>query len=232
MGRRGDPPRPASSRTGGARRPSLPGMAAAQGHLTDENGAPLVFRQAVEALLAARVRPEVELAPMPAPKRLAPYAYALEAAVLVEGEELADGRLVLLHDPAGQEAWHGVFRVVTLARAELEPEMAADPLLPEVCWSWLTGALEARGRGLRGGGRYRLAQFLALLRRAGRPGRHHADRGTGLVDAARHGGRVPGRGGAPDRLVRAAVRRGRAAARPGEQGAEGVVSLPNRRGPR
>ena len=23
--------------------------------------------------------------------------------------------------------------------------MAADPLLPEVCWSWLTGALEARG---------------------------------------------------------------------------------------
>jgi hypothetical protein len=23
--------------------------------------------------------------------------------------------------------------------------MAADPLLPEVCWSWLTGALQSRG---------------------------------------------------------------------------------------
>ncbi len=120
-------------------------MAVAHEHLEDEDdGAPLVFRQAVEALRAARVRPEVELAPMPAPRRLAPHAYALEAAVVVEGEELADGRLVLLHDPDGQEAWHGTFRVVTLARAELEPEMAADPLLPEVCWSWLTGALEAR----------------------------------------------------------------------------------------
>jgi hypothetical protein len=30
-------------------------------------------------------------------------------------------------------------------RAELEPEMAADPLLPDVCWSWLTGALQTRG---------------------------------------------------------------------------------------
>lgn len=54
-------------------------------------------------------------------------------------------KLVLLHDPAGHEAWQGSFRLVTLVRAELEPEMASDPLLPEVCWSWLTGALEARG---------------------------------------------------------------------------------------
>ncbi len=58
----------------------------------------------------------------------------------MDGEEdLADGRLVLLHDPAGHDAWHGTFRLVTLVRAELEPEMAADPLLPDVCWSWLTG---------------------------------------------------------------------------------------------
>ncbi len=52
---------------------------------------------------------------------------------------------MLLHDPAGHDAWQGTFRLVTLVRAELEPEMAADPLLPEVCWSWLTGALQARG---------------------------------------------------------------------------------------
>lgn len=139
-------------------------MAAAQGRLTDSAGgagdgkdgerelnadafAPLPFRAAVDALRAARPRPRIELEPVTPPRRLAPYAYALEAAVLDEdGDELADGRLILLHDPDGHEAWRGAFRLVTLVRAELhEPEMAADPLLPEVSWSWLTGAMDARG---------------------------------------------------------------------------------------
>ncbi|MEU9111597.1 DUF3000 domain-containing protein [Streptomyces sp. NPDC048483] len=127
-------------------------MAAAQEHLADSaDETPIPFRQAVEALRAARLRPEIEIDPTPAPKRLAPFAYALEAAVVDAGAgpdgedvDLADGRLVLLFNPAGDDAWQGTFRVVTLARAELEPEMGADPLLPEVSWSWLTGALEAR----------------------------------------------------------------------------------------
>ncbi|NGO67063.1 DUF3000 domain-containing protein [Streptomyces boncukensis] len=113
----------------------------------DGDSFPLPFRQAVTALSAARPRPQVRISPLPAPRRLAPYAFALEAAVSDPdgaGEELADGRFVLLHDPEGQESWQGMFRVVTLGRAELEPEMAQDPLLPEVTWSWLTGALEAR----------------------------------------------------------------------------------------
>lgn len=118
-------------------------MAAVHGHLGDE--VPFAFRHAVENLRTARVRAEVRIEETVAPRRLAAYAYALEATVRVDGEELADGRLVLLHEPAGQEAWHGDLRVVTLARAELEPEMAGDPLLPEVSWSWLTGALAARG---------------------------------------------------------------------------------------
>ncbi|MFJ6750158.1 MULTISPECIES: DUF3000 domain-containing protein [unclassified Streptomyces] len=128
-------------------------MAAAHEHLADSaDETPIPFRKAVEALRAARLRPEIEIDPTPAPKRLAPFAYALEAAVVEHGagpdgteKDLADGRLVLLHDPAGHDAWQGTFRVVTLARAELEPEMGTDPLLPEVSWSWLTGALEARG---------------------------------------------------------------------------------------
>jgi hypothetical protein len=107
--------------------------------------APLPFRAAVDALRSARLRPQIEVEPTPPPKRLAPYAHALEAAVVDGDQDLADGRLVLLHDPAGHDAWQGTFRLVTLVRAELEPEMAADPLLPEVCWSWLTGALQARG---------------------------------------------------------------------------------------
>jgi DUF3000 family protein len=118
-------------------------MAAVHGHLGDE--APFPFRHAVESLRAVRVRPGIRVEEVAAPRRLAPYAYAVEATVFADGEELADGRLVLLHDPDGQAAWHGEFRLVTLTRAELEPEMAADPLLPEVSWSWLTGALAARG---------------------------------------------------------------------------------------
>ncbi|UNS99546.1 DUF3000 domain-containing protein [Streptomyces tubbatahanensis] len=114
------------------------------------NSLPPPFRAAVTALSETRPRPEVRISPLPAPKRLAPYAFALEAAVTEPddaGAELADGRFVLLHDPQGQEGWRGTFRVVTLGRAELEPEIAGDPLLPEVTWSWLTGALEARGAG-------------------------------------------------------------------------------------
>ncbi|MEV6834772.1 DUF3000 domain-containing protein [Streptomyces sp. NPDC051133] len=138
-------------------------MAAAQGRLSDGadgmddakdtargragSALPPAFRSAVDGLRTARLRPQVEVEPTPAPQRLAPHAYALEAVVVDGDQELADGRLVLLHDPAGHEAWHGTFRLVTLVRAELEPEMAADPLLPEVCWSWLTGALQARGLG-------------------------------------------------------------------------------------
>ncbi|HEY8981979.1 MAG TPA: DUF3000 domain-containing protein [Streptomyces sp.] len=117
--------------------------------MDDANGgqreAPAAFRAAVEALRAARVRPQIEMEPTPAPQRLAPYAYALEATVVDGDQDLADGRLVLLHDPDGHDAWRGAFRLVTLVRAELEPEMAVDPLLPDVCWSWLTGALQGRG---------------------------------------------------------------------------------------
>jgi hypothetical protein len=105
---------------------------------------PAQFRRAVKALRTAVVRPEVVLTEAPAPQRIAPYAAAVGADVVVGGEELATGRLVLLHDPAGQDAWAGTFRVVTFIRAGLEPEIAADPLLSGVGWTWLLEALEAR----------------------------------------------------------------------------------------
>jgi hypothetical protein len=38
-----------------------------------------------------------------------------------------------------------VLRVVAYVRVELDAELAADPLLPEVGWSWLTDALDAAG---------------------------------------------------------------------------------------
>ncbi|GAA1136863.1 hypothetical protein F4556_001943 [Kitasatospora gansuensis] len=119
----------------------------AQGGGTGKESAPIEFRDAVEALAGARLRPEIELSPAPAPRRMAPFAYALTATVEVDGEELADGRLVLLYDPAGQDAWNGEFRLVSMTRAELEPEMAGDPMLSDVGWAWLTDALDAHGAG-------------------------------------------------------------------------------------
>lgn len=103
------------------------------------------FRLALESLRDLHVRPEVRVEEAPAPQRLAPYALALSAEVTVADEDLGTGRLVVLHDPDGQEAWEGTFRVVAFAKATLEPEMAGDALLTEVGWTWLTEALEAHG---------------------------------------------------------------------------------------
>jgi hypothetical protein len=94
------------------------------------------------------VRPEVRVESIRRPQRLAPWSHALAADVRgADGGELSTGRLVLLYDPDGAEAWEGTLRLVAFASAELEPSMAGDPLLPEVGWSWLTEALEARGAG-------------------------------------------------------------------------------------
>jgi hypothetical protein len=108
-------------------------------------GPPEEFRRAVDSLRSARVRPEVEFEESPAPQRLAPHAAALTATVISNREELAHGRLVLLYDSAGHEAWQGTFRLVTYVRVELEPEMVSDPLLPRIAWGWLPESLDAHG---------------------------------------------------------------------------------------
>lgn len=106
--------------------------------------APEPFRRAVEALRKIRLRPEVLLEEAPAPQRLAPFALALTGDVEDGDAELATGRFVLLHDPAGHDTWQGSFRVVTFVRTELELELATDPMLPSVGWAWLEEALESR----------------------------------------------------------------------------------------
>lgn len=137
--------------------------------------APQPFREAVERVRTQQVRTEVALEAVPPPTRLAPHALALAAEVcapvarlagrsggrpvaLVRGdadepEEIASGRFVLLHDPAGQASWEGSFRAVTLTRAVLDREMATDPLLSAVAWTWLQEALAAHDvRGVAVGG--------------------------------------------------------------------------------
>lgn len=114
---------------------------------------PAQFREAVAAMNAARVRPEIELGPIRPPQRLAPYSYALGAEVKREesapipetSEGDTFGRLILLHDPDGADAWDGTMRLVAFIQADLDSHEAVDPLLPEVAWSWLVEALDSRG---------------------------------------------------------------------------------------
>jgi hypothetical protein len=113
--------------------------------VTRTSAAPELFTQAVAALKALRPRPELQLGAVRAPQRLAPWAFAFTAEVNGPSDELATGRLILLHDPDEPEAWGGALRVVAYVRAEVDAELAADPLLPAVGWSWLTDALAATG---------------------------------------------------------------------------------------
>ena len=111
-----------------------------------ETGAgPADFRAAVASMRAATLRPEVFCEEMPAPQRIAPYSSALSADVTVDDIDLGTGRIILLHDPAGNEAWNGTFRCVVYARAEIDPELISDPMLAAVGWSWLSEALDAHG---------------------------------------------------------------------------------------
>ena len=83
---------------------------------------------------------------MPAPQRIAPYAAALSAPTSPStATDVGTGRIILLHDPDGNDAWDGTFRCVAYARAEIELDMITDPMLADVGWSWLTEALDAHG---------------------------------------------------------------------------------------
>jgi hypothetical protein len=104
--------------------------------------APEEFVLAVERLRAVRLRPEVLVEEVPAPQRIAPHALALSADIVMDDEELATGRFVLLYDPVGQEAWEGTFRAVTFVRAALESDLGADPLVGEIGWTWLQESLQ------------------------------------------------------------------------------------------
>lgn len=130
---------------------------------------PPAFLEALAAVRRATCRREIHLQEIPAPARLAPYALALSAdvhervarrpqsagtepAAPVHAEELATGRFVLLHDPAGSALWDGTFRIVTYIRARMESEMGNDTMLGSVAWTWLLDALNESGADYRQAG--------------------------------------------------------------------------------
>lgn len=90
----------------------------------------------------ARLRPELEWEEIPAPSRMAPHTWAATGEIVLHEEELSAGRIVVLHDPAGEESWKGTHRMVVLVQAQLEPEFAIESMLGDVAWSWVTESLE------------------------------------------------------------------------------------------
>ena len=84
---------------------------------------------------------------VPAPKRLAPYATAMAATVRRDEADVALGTAGAAVRPGRPAGLDGFFRLVAYVRADVEPEMAADPLLGEVGWSWLSEALDAHVPG-------------------------------------------------------------------------------------
>ena len=114
---------------------------------------PQSFARVKSVLAGVSDVPHVSVSAIRAPSKLAPFATAIGAEVhadasfqRVSGEEideLATGRVVVLHDPASPDEWQGDFRIVSYIRAELEHDMGNEALLGAVAWSWLTDALEA-----------------------------------------------------------------------------------------
>ncbi len=99
------------------------------------------FRRVVKDLRAFRWRAGMAVEEIPSPQRIAPHAVALNAEVSLREADLGGGRLVLLHDPHGVDAWGGTFRVVAYAKGQADPEMVTDTMLADVGWSWLLDAL-------------------------------------------------------------------------------------------
>jgi hypothetical protein len=116
------------------------------------DGNAAAFRSAVAEVEAGlgrvrELRPELAFEQEPAPRRLAPYAASVTVTAGGADGDVGWGRFVLLFDPAGQRGWGGPFRIIGHIRVDLEPEIAADPLVGAVGWSWLTEALDARAVG-------------------------------------------------------------------------------------
>jgi len=104
------------------------------------------FQRLIESFRSFTPRAEILLEEIPAPQKLAMYSFAFSADVSNglpgdDEDEIASGRFVLLHEPGGQDTWEGEFRCVTYVRADVDPMMQEDPLLPEVGWKWLLESL-------------------------------------------------------------------------------------------
>ena len=73
------------------------------------------FNELLHYLRTFTPRSEIVLEEVPAPQKLATFAFAFSADVSNgllgdDEDEIASGRFVLLHEPGGQDTWEGEFR--------------------------------------------------------------------------------------------------------------------------
>ncbi|MDT3767725.1 DUF3000 family protein [Gleimia hominis] len=109
------------------------------------------FLSALLSIRDAVCPPQIQLEEVPAPRGIAPFCAALHASVPQEVSEvpLASGSFVVLHDPDTQPGWGGKTRLVVHARSQFDVDLAQDPLLSEVLWSWTHEALDVCGANVR-----------------------------------------------------------------------------------
>ncbi len=115
---------------------------------------PAPFAAACASMESVEFRKDLTVRTIPSPTGVAPFSRAMAANVLAShddtGHAPADsihgaGRFILLYDPSEPDSWGGAFRVVCFAQAPLESEIALDPFLADVTWSWLVDALTTGG---------------------------------------------------------------------------------------
>lgn len=106
-----------------------------------------------------------------APRGIAPFSFALSAHVGPADEPRSEGRLVLLHDPAGGTGWQGTLRLVAYVDAA-EPVAASERRSAEAVWAWLIDGLrrhDARHIAADGTVTSTISTRFGSLRHAGEP---------------------------------------------------------------
>jgi hypothetical protein len=85
-------------------------------------------------------RDELHVMAAPSPKKLAPFGISLLGEINTE-QNFADSRVVVLYNPEGDPAWNSLVRIIIFLKAEVESELADDPLILQIAWQWLEEAL-------------------------------------------------------------------------------------------
>lgn len=89
-------------------------------------------------------RDELQVIAAPAPKKLAPFGISLLGEIETK-EHFADSRIVVLYNPDGDPAWNATARIIIFIKADIESELADDPLILQIAWQWLNEALAKHG---------------------------------------------------------------------------------------
>ena len=89
-------------------------------------------------------REELQVVAAPAPKKLAPYGISLLGEI-DSNRYFADSRIVILYNPEGDPAWNSSVRIIIFIKADIEAELADDPLILQIGWQWLQESLANSG---------------------------------------------------------------------------------------